>query len=239
MGEFRYVPREGGRMHCYVALPERPNGCGVVLASSIWGVNSDLRAVADGYAALGYAAAAPNLFWRETQEHCEEYDFSKFDEVVKYVESGSDAEGIRDLQAAQAELRSLSDCGRTAAIGWCYGGRVVCLAAAQPTFELSVGMYPTHLEAHLGIADRLVRPMMLNLPEIERYGTVEDAIERMVSAFRDHPLVLTYVYAGVEHGFDFAPPHPHGDHAASRLCDSRVALCLDRVLVRGEAIHAT
>jgi carboxymethylenebutenolidase len=236
MGEFRYVLVEGGRIHCYFSLPERPNGAGVVLASSIWGVNSDLRAVADGYAALGYAAAAPNLFWRLTAEHCEEYDFSKFDEVVKYADSGSNEAGLVDLRDIKAELVRVANCRRVAAIGWCYGGRVACLAATEPSFDLSVAMYPTHLEKHLDIAGRLVHPVMLHLPEIERFGSVTDAVERIVAAFEGNPLVKTYLYPGADHGFDFAPPHPYGNHAAARLCDSRVALCLDRVLLRGEPI---
>ncbi len=236
MGEYRDVPSDGGRMRSYFALPDSPNGCGIVLASSVWGLNSDLRAVADGYAALGFSVVAPNLFWRLTDDHGEEYDFSKFDDVVKYADSGSDSEGLVDLRSAKAELAARSGCRRVAAIGWCYGGRVVCLAATEETFDLTAAMYPTYLEKHLDIAGRLARPMALHLPEVERFGTVEDAVDRMVAAFKGNALVRTYLYHGVNHGFDFAPPHPYADHAASRLCDNRVALCLDRVLVRGEPI---
>ena len=109
-------------------------------------------------------------------------------------------------------------------------------AATEPTFDLSVAMYPTYLEKHLHIADKLVRPMALHLPEVERFGTVEDAVERIVVRLQGNPLVESYLYPGVNHGFDFAPPHPYADHAAARLCDNRVALCLDRVLVRGEKL---
>src|SRR5215213_2343249 len=157
MGEFRQIPTDSGTIRCYVALPEYPTGCGIVLASSVWGLNSDLRAVADGYAALGYAVIAPNLFWRLTPELEMEYDFSQFDEIVKYADSGSDAEGLVDLRTCTAELGKLG-CSRVAAVGWCYGGRLVCLAATEPTFDLTVAMYPTYLEKHLDIADKLVRP---------------------------------------------------------------------------------
>ncbi len=42
-------------------------------------------------------------------------------------------------------------------MGWCYGGRIVCLAAIEASFDLCVGMYPTWLEKHLYIAERLLQ----------------------------------------------------------------------------------
>lgn len=236
MGEFVRIPTEGAEMQAYLALSAKPNGCGLVLGSSVWGLNSDLRTVADGWAELGYSVIAPNLFWRLEPEHAMEYDFSKFDRITKFADSGSDAEGLVDLRYAREALVARSGVRRTAAMGWCYGGRIVCLAAMESTFELCVGLYPTWLEKHLYVADKMVRPLSIHLPEKERFGTVEDAVERSKGAFAGRPNVEFYLYPGVEHGFDFAPPHPYADHAAARLCDQRVALTLDRVLVRGETI---
>jgi carboxymethylenebutenolidase len=236
LGAFEFIPSGEGRMQTYFALPTKPNGCGIILGSSVWGLNSDLRAVADGYAALGYAVAAPNLFWRLEAEHAMEYDFSKFDKIVHFADSGSDAEGIIDMRNVNRALEERSGFNRSAAIGWCYGGRIVCLAAMDTDYDLCVGMYPTWLEKHLYIAERMVRPMSLHLPEKERFGTVEDAVERMHAAFNEHPMVDCFLYPDVEHGFDFAPPHPYANHAAARLCDNRVVLSLDRVLLRGEPL---
>jgi len=36
----------------------------IVLASAVHGVDKDIRAIADEFAANGYIAAAPDLFWR-------------------------------------------------------------------------------------------------------------------------------------------------------------------------------
>ena len=50
---------------CYLAMPEaRGPVPAVVLASAIHGVDRDLRDLADEFAAHGYIAAAPDLFWR-------------------------------------------------------------------------------------------------------------------------------------------------------------------------------
>src|SRR5678815_3932930 len=57
--------RDGGEFDCYLAIPD---GAGtvpaIVLASAVHGVDKDMRAIADEFAARGYIAAAPDLFWR-------------------------------------------------------------------------------------------------------------------------------------------------------------------------------
>jgi carboxymethylenebutenolidase len=215
-------------------MPKNPNGAGIVLASAVWGINSDICALADGYAAIGYAVAIPNLFWRQEPDHRMEYDLSRMPFVTKLADSGSDAEGLSDLKATKEQLAVRSGAKRFATLGWCYGGRIVGLAAATDMFELCVAMYPTFFEKHVTVAPKVIRPLSLHLPEVERFGTVEDAVERIVHAFANHKLAESFVYPNVNHGFDFAPPHPYSNHAAARLCDQRVILALDRVVVRGE-----
>ncbi len=64
--------REGGDFVCYLALPAAPKEPvpAIVLASAIHGVDEDLRALADTFAAHGYIAAAPDLFWRSCPARC-------------------------------------------------------------------------------------------------------------------------------------------------------------------------
>jgi carboxymethylenebutenolidase len=235
VGEFHDMAAEGGRMRGYFALPERANGCGIVLGSSIWGINSDLRAVADGYASLGYAVVAPNLFWRRTDVEGTEYDPAKFDVVVKFVEAQSDEQSADDMRRAKQELVRRAGTRRHASIGWCYGGRIACRDAATTTYELCVGIYPTLIDKHLDLAARLARPVMVHLAENEKYTSIPDSIGRTAAAFNG-PLARSHVYPGAAHGFDFAPPHPSSNHLAARLCDQRVMLALDRVLARGESL---
>src|SRR4051812_11849511 len=56
---------EGAEFDCYVVTPETGKKVpAIVLASAIHGVDTDLRGIADEFAARGYIAAAPDLFWR-------------------------------------------------------------------------------------------------------------------------------------------------------------------------------
>ena len=55
---------DGTAIPAYVAQPAgKPRG-GIVVLQEIFGVNSHIRSVADGYAAEGYLAVAPATFQR-------------------------------------------------------------------------------------------------------------------------------------------------------------------------------
>src|SRR5262245_18737281 len=57
--------RTGNDFDCYLAMPQTGGPVpAVVLASAVHGVDKDLRDLADEFAAHGFIAAAPDLFWR-------------------------------------------------------------------------------------------------------------------------------------------------------------------------------
>ena len=65
MGAFIQLKAADG--HAFPAYEARPAGTprgAVVVLQEIFGVNSHIRAVADGYAAEGYLAVAPSTFHR-------------------------------------------------------------------------------------------------------------------------------------------------------------------------------
>jgi carboxymethylenebutenolidase len=49
----------------YLALPAGGYGPGVVVLQEIFGVNAYMRQVCDWYAAHGFVADLPDLFWRQ------------------------------------------------------------------------------------------------------------------------------------------------------------------------------
>ena len=65
MHETVLLPVEDGQMQLFVARPTSPNGACVVVLQEIFGVNANIRAIADTFANQGYLAVAPDLFWRQ------------------------------------------------------------------------------------------------------------------------------------------------------------------------------
>ena len=55
---------DGGEFDAYVALPAAGFGPGVVVLQEIFGVNQVMRDITDWYAARGFVAICPDLFWR-------------------------------------------------------------------------------------------------------------------------------------------------------------------------------
>ena len=53
-----------GSFSAYLASPESGRGPGIVLIQEIFGVNAVMRELADDYAAQGFFALVPDLFWR-------------------------------------------------------------------------------------------------------------------------------------------------------------------------------
>ena len=55
-----------GRFSAYLAEPSGTGPApGMLVIQEIFGVNANVRAIADDYAAHGYIALAPDLFWRQ------------------------------------------------------------------------------------------------------------------------------------------------------------------------------
>jgi carboxymethylenebutenolidase len=54
--------RDGGEFDCYLVTPQTDDPVpAIVLASSVHGIDVDIRAIADEFAAHGFIAAAPDL----------------------------------------------------------------------------------------------------------------------------------------------------------------------------------
>jgi carboxymethylenebutenolidase len=59
--EIRLGAADGGTFAAYLALPSQPRAPGVVVLPEVFNTNPHIRSVADGYAAAGYVALAPDI----------------------------------------------------------------------------------------------------------------------------------------------------------------------------------
>jgi carboxymethylenebutenolidase len=124
----------------YVAQPAGKPKAAVVVLQEIFGVNSHIRAVADGYAADGYLAVAPATFHRVKPGV--EIGYTPEDmtagSALKAAVEALPAPGV--LQDVQAAITHASQAGKVGIVGYCWGGlltwRAACtldgLSAAAP-----------------------------------------------------------------------------------------------------------
>ena len=88
------ISEDGFALPAYVALPAGRARGAIVVLQEVFGVNSHIRNVADGYAAAGYLAVAPAMFHR----------------VKAGVELGYTAEDVGAGVALKAAVPSIAAC---------------------------------------------------------------------------------------------------------------------------------
>jgi carboxymethylenebutenolidase len=179
-----------GHIPAYRAKPENESALPVVLVvQEIFGVHDHIKDVCRRFAKLGYVAIAPELFARQG-------DVSKMTDIdeirSKVVSQVSDAQVLSDLDAAVAWAKESGegDVERLGITGFCWGGRIVWLYAAQnPRLKAVVAWYgrlagnATALQPKhpLDVASTLKVPV-LGLYGGEDKGIPLDQVEQMKKA---------------------------------------------------------
>ena len=143
MGQFIDLKAaDGFTFPAYEAEPAGTPKGAVVVLQEIFGVNSHIRAVADGYAAQGYLAVAPSTFHRVKPGVDLGYSSDDMSAgfALKQAVEALPAPGV--LQDIQAAIRHASKAGKVGIVGYCWGGlltwRSACLleglSAAAPYY---------------------------------------------------------------------------------------------------------
>jgi carboxymethylenebutenolidase len=217
MGAFIQLKAADG--HAFPAYEARPAGTprgAVVVLQEIFGVNSHIRAVADGYAAEGYLAVAPSTFHRVKTDVNLGYsadDMSAGIALKGQVEALPAPGVLPDLQAA---IDHAAQAGKVGIVGYCWGGlltwRAACLlqglSAAVPYYGGG-----TTTPAEIARTPRV--PVLAHFGERDHWIPLEG-----VQTFQKaHPGVEVHVYAA-DHGFNCDQRGSH-DAAAAQLARER------------------
>jgi carboxymethylenebutenolidase len=120
----------------YLSVPSASPGPwpAVVVIHEVLGLNDDIRAKADEFAARGYLALAPDLFDGRFWIRCIRSAFSQ-------LRAGR-GPAFATLEAARAYLAGRPDCtGKTGVIGFCLGGGFALLCAPRPGFDVAAVNY--------------------------------------------------------------------------------------------------
>jgi carboxymethylenebutenolidase len=139
MGEFTTImARDGHEFQAYLSPPPgKPHGA-VVVIQEIFGVNSHIRGVTDGFAKEGYTAIAPSLFDRIRRSIELGYSPADMQEGKGYVQQLKMEETLKDLGAAIAVVKHS---GRTGTVGYCWGGALSYVAACELPLACGVVYY--------------------------------------------------------------------------------------------------
>jgi len=219
MGRFiELTAGDGFRLSAWRADPVGTPRGAIVVAQEIFGVNSHIRSVCEGFAADGYIAIAPALFDR----HEPGVDIGYTPEDVAKGRALKALAGIDTaLQDVAAARDAVAASGKVAVVGYCWGGYVAWMAAARlPGFACAIAYYGGGV---LDAAAEVPRcPLMGHFGERDGGIPVAGVRELMTK----HPQAEIFIYAA-DHGFNCDQRAAY-DAAAATLARERTLQFLRR-----------
>jgi len=221
-----------GSFDCYVARPAAASAPApvIIVLQEIFGVNAGIRSIADGYAAAGYIAVAPDLFWRAEpglyMSEKKEEDWAKGFAIYTAYDFGG---GVHDIAATVAAARTLEGAsGKVGVTGYCLGGLMTFLTAARADADVFVAYYGGSTEQYATEAGAVKRPLLYHLAGEDEY-IGKDAQALINKQLGANPLIELHTYPGCNHAFA-RPDGNHYDAAAATLANSRTAAFFKRHL---------
>jgi carboxymethylenebutenolidase len=192
----------GNNFRGYLSLPPTGSGPGIVLIQEIWGVNNHIQAVADQYAMDGYVVLAPDVFWRLKPGVNLDYDEAGSAQAFDYMKRLDFPQAVQDLTRAVATLRALPETkGGVASVGYCMGGLLSYLCAANAGVDAAVCYYGGGIHNHLDQAGKISVPILMHFAEKDHFIPMS-AIEQVKAAFANAKNAVIETYPDVDHGFN-------------------------------------
>ena len=184
-----------------VWVPDSGSGPGLLLIQEIYGVSDYIRAVAEDLAGLGYVVAAPDLFWRLQPGYQAVHDDAGLASSLAMGSRFDAAQGVADSIAALGVLAALPEVDSgIAVIGFCLGGSIAYLVAAQTPLDAVVSFYGSAVPEQLGMLDQIAAPLLFHFGGSDPYIT-RDQVQAVQDAAAGRPDVVIYVEEEAGHAF--------------------------------------
>jgi carboxymethylenebutenolidase len=193
---------DGNRFAAFLAMPDEPNGIGVVILPDVRGLHRFYEELALRFAERGYHALAIDYFGRTAGAGKRDEEFEHMPHVEQTTQEGLQS----DVAAAVEHLRGYDSSIFT--VGFCFGGRNSWLAAASGHgLAGAIGFYGRPGDGRPPGPGPIERARELEAPILGLMGGADQAIpvsdvnafdEALTAARVEHELVI---YDGAPHSF--------------------------------------
>ncbi len=191
MGEMiELTASDGHKLAAYKARPAGPVKGGLVIIQEVFGLNDNLKRVAERYAGQGYLSIVPAMFDRIDPGI--QIPYSDIPRALKCMGKLDNEKVLLDVEAARREV---AGAGKTAIVGYCWGGAVSFRASCNLDFDVALSYYG-------GGINNLVSTMKPKIPIMFHFGEKDthipmSAVEEVKQGYPDG---VYHVY-DAEHGF--------------------------------------
>jgi carboxymethylenebutenolidase len=223
-----------GSFSAYLATPAGVSAGaatpGILVIQEIFGVNAVMRGICDDLAGEGYITLCPDLFWRqEPGIQITDKTDAEWQRAFQLMQGFNQSKGVDDLIASLEHLRGVPGCsGKAGTIGYCLGGKLAFLMATRSNADCNVSYYGVAIDAALGEAAAITRPLLMHIAEEDQFVTKE-AQATIKETLDRNSNVTIYSYPGVNHAFARVGGN-HWDAAAARLANERTSDFLRKTL---------
>jgi carboxymethylenebutenolidase len=224
---------DGGVFDAFCAVPDAPSAPGVLVFQEVFGINDNIRGLAQRLAEAGYLVLAPDVFWR-IEPRFERKDESGLADGMERVRQLDFALAGSDVTATLAHLRAMPGCsGKAGGVGFCLGGTLAYLFAATARVDghgpdAAVSYYGSGNHDMLGMAGQIECPILFHYGDRDPFIPAEriDEVEREMAG---HPGATVHRYdAG--HAFSNWDAPSMYDETAARVAWDRTVDFLGRHL---------
>ncbi|TXL71412.1 dienelactone hydrolase family protein [Vineibacter terrae] len=205
----------------YLAKPKSGSGPGVLVIQEIFGVNKVMRDICDSWAAQGYVALSPDIFWRQ-EEGVDITDQSQdeWNQAFALYKGFDQAKGIDDLKVSLAFLRATAGCtGKVGVTGYCLGGFLTYMMMCHSDAEAGAAYYGVGIDGKLDDAKGLQNPTILHIAEKDGF-VPPDTQKKIRDGLKDNPHVTVHGYANDDHAFCRVGGQ-HYNEASCKLANGR------------------
>jgi carboxymethylenebutenolidase len=214
----------------YLSIPPSGKGPALILLQEIYGVNEDIRKIADHYAAAGYVVFAPDLFWRKAANI--EFAYAdRADAAALLGELGGPDAILAEVPAAIDALRAAPefDGSRLGILGIGFGGVLAFAGVGRELFAVDAGVafFPGRLD--LTLVPQIGQPWQFHFGEHDAVVQPRNIDELTSQAFAGRSDSSVHTYEGVLHGFA-VPGRKEYDAIAAREATVRTLNFFSRTI---------
>lgn len=203
---------DGHELAAYIARPEGAARGGLVVIQEIFGVNSHIRGVVDGFAKDGYVTIAPALFDRIERGVELKYEGEDLQKAFGFYQKLDPKTAILDVAAAFQQVEA--EGAGAGVVGYCFGGFMAWLSATRGK---QAGFSPKCAVGYYGGGIGNVAGEQPNCPVMLHFGAEDTHIgmDQVDAVRKAHPEVQVFVYEGAGHGFNCDARSSYNPEAAA------------------------